>query len=89
MSHLIWAGVFLLLVAWAFGRRRSLRSWWRTKACPHPLCTNRLPANPLRKSERWEYIFEPEQCEACQGWVIFVKDIPLSRYDRIKKPEAL
>lgn len=65
MSDIIWAGAGLLLLAWAFARRRSIRRWWRTKACPHPNCIGRMPATPVHHD--WS-TYALEQCEVCQNW---------------------
>lgn len=68
MTAIVWAGFALLLLAWAFARRRSIRRWWRTKPCPHPDCVGRLPAEPLTIPGVHNY-YAKEQCEVCQNWV--------------------
>lgn len=86
MGSIACAGVVLVFVAWAFARRRTLRRWWRTKACPHPDCVGRLPANPLCVPG-YDYVFEKEQCELCQGWVLYDKGITFGgSYRRIRGP---
>jgi len=82
MGPIVWAGVFHLLLAWVFARRRSIRRWWRTKACPHPDCVGRLPAEPLHTGYAG---YHKEQCEVCQNWVQWdTSRIPIAGYNRVK-----
>lgn len=69
MSHIVWVGVALLVLAWVFARRRTLLRWWRTKPCPHLDCPGRLPAMPIHDWATNPPTYPVEQCATCLGWV--------------------
>lgn len=83
LIFLVTAGPLLLFVL--YGRRRAIRRWWKTKACPHPDCVGRLPAEPL-SMPGYDHVFEKEQCEVCQNWVLWksMKTGFLGGYVRVK-----